>query len=112
MQIPLTERIEKLIEKHVALYDEDWYNHDRHVHADHPVGVLLLRRCGVEYFSGAKSYEYEQTTFDYYERDAKATTDDGRYTYFQVTERSVRKIDVEKARVLFDAIWSKQSVNM
>lgn len=110
MKTPV-ERIEKLITQYVMHHEGDWYNDDKHVHALHPVGVLLLRRSGVEYFSGAKSYTYEQTTYDYYERDAKVSTDDGRYHYFQVTEKSVRAIDLTKARQLFDAMWSEQVIH-
>lgn len=109
MKTPV-ERIESLIEKHVARFKGDWYNVDKAVHAEHPVGVLLLRQSGVEYFSGKKSRHYEESTFAYYERDALKTTDPSRYHYYQVTEKSVRAIDLTKARQLFDAIWSKEII--
>lgn len=98
----IQEKIDALVKRFVLQHQGDWFNEDRNYHDQHPEGILLLRRSGVEYFSGHKSKLYEMTTFDYYERIARAG--EGDYQYYQVTERSVRKIDIDRARKVFDKL--------
>lgn len=104
-QTTIQQKIDRLVNQHVLQHQGDWFNEDRVYHEKFPEGVLLLRRSGVEYFSGHKSKLYEMTTFDYYERIAR--NGEGDYHYYQVTERSVRRIDLERARKLFNQLVEK-----